>query len=91
MMGKNIIDVLESLDIPVLMVCGREDPIIQVPADDVLEDLDYNVYPFIFETAQHYPMLEETSKFNRLLRDFLVHKDNWDEIEVKEEWKRRMR
>ncbi len=90
-MGHNLLGVLEDLDMPVLLVCGREDPIIQPPEDAVLEGLDYNVYPFIFETAQHYPMLEETSKFDRLLRDFLVHKDNWDEIEVKDEWKRRMR
>ncbi len=90
-LDHNLLGVLEDLDIPVLLVCGREDPIIQVPNEDILEALDYNVYPFIFETAQHYPMLEETNKFNRLLRDFLVHKDNWDEIEVKDEWKRRMR
>jgi pimeloyl-ACP methyl ester carboxylesterase len=90
-MTHNLLDALEDIDLPVLLVCGREDPIIQMPDGDVLEDLDYNVYPFIFETAQHYPMLEETSKFDRLLRDFLVHKDNWDEIEVKDEWKRRMR
>ncbi len=90
-MGHNLLDVLEDLEIPVLLVCGREDPIIQPPSDEVLESLSYNVYPFIFETAQHYPMLEETSKFDRLLRDFLVHKDNWDEIEVKDEWRRRMR
>lgn len=90
-MDSNLLDALEALDLPVLIVCGREDPIIQVPDDDTLEDLDYNVYPFIFETAQHYPMLEETGKFNRLLRDFLVHKDNWDAIEIKDEWKRRMR
>ena len=36
-------------------------------------------------------MLEETSKFDRLLLDFLLHKDNWDAIQVKEEWRRRMR
>ena len=90
-MNYNLLDALESLDLPVLIVCGREDPIIQVPDDDTLEDLDYNVYPFIFEAAQHYPMLEETGKFNRLLRDFLVHRDNWDAIEIKDEWKRRMR
>jgi len=90
-LDHTLLDVLENLDVPVLLVSGREDPIIQTPDDDVLEDLDYNVYPFVFETAQHYPMLEETSKFNRLLRDFLVHKDNWDAIEVKDEWKRRMR
>ncbi len=90
-MSQNLMDMLEDLDIPVLMVAGREDPIIQVPDDDVLDSFDYHVYPFIFEVAQHYPMLEETSKFNRLLRDFLINKDDWDAIEVKDEWRRRMR
>ncbi len=90
-MGQDLLEVMENLDLPVLLVCGREDPIIQVPEETVLEDLDYNVYPFIFETAQHYPMLEETPKFNRLLRDFLINKDNWDAIEVKDEWRRRVR
>lgn len=90
-MQQSLFDALEEIDLPVLLVCGREDPVIQVPSDDVLDSLDYNVYPFVFEAAQHYPMLEETSKFDRLLRDFLVHKDNWDAIEVKDEWKRRMR
>jgi pimeloyl-ACP methyl ester carboxylesterase len=90
-MAENLLETLERLDLPVLLVCGRGDPIIQMPEDDVLDQLDYNVYPFVFETAQHYPMLDETTKFNRLLRDFLLHKDNWDEIQVKDEWKRRMR
>ena len=90
-MHTDLSEVLESLDLPILLVCGREDPIIQVPEDDILEDLDYNIYPFFFETTQHYPMLEETTKFNRLLRDFLINKDNWDDIEVKDEWRRRMR
>jgi len=90
-MHNDLSDVLESLDLPILLVCGREDPIIQVPEDDILEDLDYNIYPFFFETTQHYPMLEETTKFNRLLRDFLINKDNWDNIEIKDEWRRRMR
>ncbi|HQE93286.1 MAG TPA: alpha/beta hydrolase [Anaerolineae bacterium] len=90
-LSHNLLDDLEDLDMPVLLACGREDPIIQAPEDAALGRLNYNVYPFIFETAQHYPMLEETSKFDRLLRDFLMYKDNWDEIEVKDEWKRRMR
>lgn len=90
-MDHDLLDALEELDLPVLLVCGREDPIIQVPEEGLLEDLDYNIFPFIFDGAQHYPMLDETSKFNRLLRDFLVHKDNWEEIEVKDEWRRRMR
>ena len=88
---QDLSKILEDLDLPVLLVYGRDDTIINIPDEDLLNDLDYNVYPFIFEGAQHFPMLDDTSKFNRLLRDFLMHKDNWDAIQVKDEWKRRVR
>ncbi|MFP4395349.1 MAG: alpha/beta fold hydrolase [Anaerolineales bacterium] len=91
MKDLDLIDLFYEMDLPILLVYGREDPIIQTPDESILEDLDYNVYSFIFNNSQHYPMLEETSKFNRLLRDFLINQDNWDAIEVKDEWKRRMR
>ena len=58
-MGHDLLDKLEDLDMPVLLVYGREDPIIQAAGDDVLENLNYNAYPFIFDTAQHYPMLRK--------------------------------
>jgi hypothetical protein len=36
-------------------------------------------------------MLDEGSKFCRLLRDFLAYGDAWEQYDVKDEWKRRMR
>lgn len=90
-MDRNLRDVLQGLDLPVLLVSGQDDPIIEAPDDGLLAQLDYNVYAYAFEGAQHYPMLEETSKFTRLLRDFLTYRDDWDKINVKDEWKRRMR
>lgn len=90
-MAHDIGDVLGSLDLPVLLVSGQDDPVIQAPDDSLLALLDYNIYAYAFEGAQHYPMLEETSKFTRLLRDFLTYRDDWDKIQVKDEWKRRIR
>ncbi len=90
-LSENLGHTLEQMDLPIMLVYGQQDPIVQVPDQNLLENLDYNVYPFFFGEAQHYPMLEETNKFNRLLLDFLIHKDNWDAIKVKEEWRRRMR
>ncbi len=87
----DVIEALEELDLPVLLVYGRDDPIILPPDEDDIESLDYNVYPIILDGVQHYPMLDDTSKFNRLLREFLIHRDNWDDIQLKDEWKRRMR
>jgi len=90
-MAQDLYDTLEEIEMPILLIYGQQDPIIEAPDEDMLEDLDYNVYSFRFEEAQHYPMLEDTSKFNRLLRDFLMHRDNWDAYKVKDEWRRRMR
>jgi pimeloyl-ACP methyl ester carboxylesterase len=83
---------LEDLEIPTMLVYGAQDHLIQLPPRDILEDLEYfNAYALLLDDAQHYPMLEETPKFNRLLLDFLIHQNNWDKIEVKEAWRRRMR
>lgn len=88
---QDVVGTLQNLDPPILLVHGQEDPLIQSPNPDLLAEFDYNVYSFTFEDSQHYPMLDEPSKFNRVLRDFLMYGDNWDKIEVKDEWKRRMR
>jgi len=90
-MRHDVLRALADLDVPVLMVNGREDPLTDLPDSDLLRQLSYNVFPFILEGVQHYPMLEETSKFSRLLLDYLLHRDNWGEIRLKSEWKRRMR
>jgi len=82
---------LEDTEIPVLLVYGLQNPFIQMPDDDTLQDLDETVYPYFFDGMQHYPMLEDTSKFNRLLLDFLINKDDWDAIQVKDGWRRRVR
>jgi len=90
-MGRDLAELIEEIDLPVLLVSGLEDPIIQPSDDGTLSGFDYNVFAYTFETAQHYPMLDETTKFNRLLKNFLTYRDDWDRINVKDEWKRRMR
>ncbi|MDF1512305.1 MAG: alpha/beta hydrolase [Anaerolineae bacterium] len=82
---------LSVLNLPVALVNSREDPVITAPDESTLLQFGDNIFAYIFENAQHFPMLDEASKFNRLLRDFLMYKDNWDAIKVKSEWKRRMR
>lgn len=88
---QDLLAVIEELDIPILMVAGRDDPIVLPPQEAVVNDFDFNVYNYLFDGVQHYPMLDDTSKFNRLLRDFLMHADNWDAYDIKDQWKRRMR
>jgi hypothetical protein len=45
------------------------------------------------EGSGHFPMLDETVKFNRLLIDFLALDSGTSprELQMKEEWRRRVR
>ena len=46
---------------------------------------------FYLDGVQHFPMLEERNKFNRLLMDFLDSTDGLASLALKEEWQRRLR
>lgn len=45
---------------------------------------------FVLESCRHFPFLDEPSKFNRLLQEFL-NSEIGEVLEVKEAWRRRMR
>ena len=50
-------------------------------------------HPVYLENSGHFPMIDETIKFNRLLTDFLALESgqNPSELQMKEEWRRRVR
>jgi len=79
------------LSAPVLLLYGENDPFIQPPQPEWLQDCDNSVRPILMDGIQHFPMLEERNKFNRLLMDFLDAGDDLDSLELKEEWQRRLR
>ncbi|MGC9521028.1 MAG: alpha/beta fold hydrolase [Anaerolineae bacterium] len=87
----DVLGALRALEMPVLLVSGGEDPLVAAPDASILAELDYNVYSLVLAGSGHYPMLDEGSKFCRLLRDFLAYGDAWEQYDVKDEWKRRMR
>jgi hypothetical protein len=45
------------------------------------------------ENSGHFPMIDETMRFNRLLTDFLALDSGLSprELQMKEEWRRRVR
>jgi pimeloyl-ACP methyl ester carboxylesterase len=83
---------LEELDgLPTLLVYGNKDPFVTPLTNDDLRDLDGNVRPIGLNDSGHFPMLDEASKFQRLLRDFLETKlEDLGALALKEEWRRRM-
>jgi pimeloyl-ACP methyl ester carboxylesterase len=90
--GINLRDALDQLDsTPMLLVYGNKDPLVTPLTADDLRDLDGSVRPIGLNDSGHFPMLDEASKFQRLLRDFLDTKpEDLNALALKEEWRRRM-
>ena len=82
-----------SLQTPYLFVHGQADPAIQAPRMEQLAELPQQAHALTFEQSGHFPMLDESSKFNRLLGDFLGLASGVSprDLQLKEEWKRRVR
>jgi pimeloyl-ACP methyl ester carboxylesterase len=83
-----------QLATPVLIVHGLNDlafPITNL--DQHLVELPEQDHLIYFEQSGHFPMLDEPSKFNRLMSDFLLLKsgESPTQLQLKEEWKRRVR
>ena len=86
-----------NLTTPCLMVYGQNDPAVEeiAPQDPstLQETLPNHIHEVVFEQSGHFPMLDEPSKFNRLVADFLSLSSGTSpkQLSIKEEWKRRVR
>jgi pimeloyl-ACP methyl ester carboxylesterase len=80
-------------DIPCLLVYGQNDPSISIPPAENAAHLSLHMHQINLEGSGHFPMIDETAKFNRLLTDFLALESGISprELQLKEEWKRRVR
>jgi pimeloyl-ACP methyl ester carboxylesterase len=76
-----------------LLVNGQNDPAITTPSLDGESKLPQQTHRILFEESGHFPMLDENSKFNRLMVDFLSLSSGESprDLQLKEEWKRRVR
>ncbi|HEX2619331.1 MAG TPA: alpha/beta hydrolase [Phototrophicaceae bacterium] len=90
--GK-MLDILRGLPMPIVVVHGTDDPIIEAPSENVWTYITTNkedtLIPIPLPGVRHFPMLEADS-FTRLVGNFLEAPDI-SKIEIKERWKRRSR
>lgn len=82
-----------GLNKPCLYVHGQGDPVALWPFIDPSTTWRENAHQVVFEQSGHFPMLDEGSKFSRLLVDFLALPPGSSprQLQLKEEWKRRVR
>lgn len=78
---------------PCLFVHGANDPVVAPPEGDDPGYISELAHLISFDESGHFPMLDETSKFNRLMADFLALPtgESPRQLQLKEEWKRRVR
>jgi len=82
---------LRALELPVLLIYGRSDPLVRPPSEEYLACPSGLQRVMVMDHAQHFPMLEEHNKFNRLLQDFLEAGEDLSGLVFKDEWQRRIR
>ena len=84
---------LSSLPVACLLVHGQNDPAVELPRMEDQISMPEQTHSIIFEGSGHFPMLDESGKFNRLLIDFLALPSGTSprDLQLKEEWVRRVR
>lgn len=84
---------LDSFEKTSLLIFGQNDSVVRVPSIEKIQSLHSNLHTIIFEESGHFPMLDESSKFSRLLSEFLElgEDDSPRNLQIKEKWQRRVR
>jgi len=84
---------VRSGNLPCLLVYGQNDPCLRLPPTDSTTPFGQNVHQVTLENSGHFPMLDEAARFNRLLTDFLALAPGLSprHLQLKDEWKRRVR
>ena len=71
LLGYSYRDQLERIEVPVLVVWGRNDMLVpRGDAREYVELIGENAQSELFEDTGHLPMLERPTRFNRLLTEF---------------------
>jgi pimeloyl-ACP methyl ester carboxylesterase len=73
LVGYDIRDRLEEIGVPTLIVWGRNDHVVPVPAAFSYEKrIGDNAELIVFDECGHVPQLERPARFNRVLEGFLA-------------------
>ncbi len=89
----SLMPAMDSMRTACLVVHGQTDPAIQMLDDERVQAMPQQVHQVVLEQSGHFPMLDEGPRFNRLMTDFLalVSGESPRQLQLKEEWKRRVR
>jgi len=91
--SNHLFDEVRNLGVPSLFVYGTNNPALPLPTQEKTDGLPLHMHQINLEGAGHFPMVDNATQFNRLLTDFLALDSGASprELQLKEEWKRRVR
>jgi pimeloyl-ACP methyl ester carboxylesterase len=91
--GTELLPIMDSMTTPCLIVHGQGDPAIHSLEYDRVMSMPELVHQVVLEDSGHFPMLDESPRFHRLMADFLAldSGESPRELQLKDEWKRRVR
>jgi len=91
--ANNLFSAVRELSVPCLLVYGPNDPAIDLPSQAEADALPLHMHQINLEGTGHFPMIENPTQFNRLMTDFLALDSGLSprELQLREEWKRRVR
>lgn len=91
--AMSLLPMMDTYLTPCLVVHGESDPAVAPTDYERIMAMPPTVHQIILEQSGHFPMLDESAKFNRLMFDFLSldSGESPRELQLKEEWKRRVR
>jgi pimeloyl-ACP methyl ester carboxylesterase len=83
---------LDAISTPCLIVHGLRDPALQTLDYERVMSMAENIHQIVLEESGHFPMLDESTRFNRMMSDFLTldSGESPRQLQMKEEWKRRV-
>ncbi len=90
---ENLVEIVHAASTPTLFVSGQNDPAVTMPTPEASATLPTMVHQIVLEDTGHFPMVDDPLRFNRLMTDFLTLDSGASpkELQLKEEWRRRVR
>ncbi len=91
--ANDIFASVRNLSVPCLFVYGPNDPAVSAPSQERSDSFPNHMHQVTLEGAGHFPMIDNPAQFNRLMTDFLSLDSGASprDLQMKEEWKRRVR
>jgi len=91
--ANNLLASVRDYEVPCLFVYGANDPAVVMPSQEKTDSFPNHIHQINLEGTGHFPMIDNPTQFNRLMTDFLALDSGASprELQMKEEWKRRVR